>query len=115
MPRFATVDDYLASFPPDVRPMLDRVRAILTEVAPEAAEKIAYDMPAYSLDGRRFVHFAGWKKWIAIYPVYAGDPAYEEAIRPYRAAKDAVHFRYTEPLPEDVVRRIIAMLRDRTP
>lgn len=113
MPKYTSVDEYLAAFPHEVRPILDRVRAIVLEVAPDAEERIAYDMPAYSLDGKRFVHFAGWKKWVAIYPVYVGDAEYEEAIRHYRAAKDAVHFRYTAPLPEPVVRRIVAMLRDR--
>lgn len=113
MAKPTTVDEYLNGFPDEARPLLDRVRAIILEVAPDAVEKIAYDMPAYALDGRRFVHFAGWKKWIALYPVYVGDPDYEEAIRPYRAAKDAVHFPYTRPLPEEIVRRIVTMLRDR--
>jgi uncharacterized protein YdhG (YjbR/CyaY superfamily) len=78
-----------------------------------ATESISYQMPTFSVGGRRVVHVAGWKKHASIYPVPAGDAAFEELVGPYRAAKDAAHFRYDRPLPEDVVRAIVAVLRDR--
>ena len=58
--RFASVEEYLASFPDDVRPVLEEVRRAIRAAAPEAEETIAYNMPTYKVDGRSLVQFAGW-------------------------------------------------------
>src|SRR5688572_26700240 len=53
----ATVDEYIAAFPPDVRERLERVRAAVHRVLPDAAEAIKYGMPAVLLGGRHAIYF----------------------------------------------------------
>lgn len=108
-----TVEDYLAGFSGDQRAALDELRALLHEFLPGAGEKISYQIPTITLDDRAVLYFAGWKKHLSIYPVPRGDEAFEAAIADHRAAKDSVHFRYDQPLPHDLVTRIVALLHER--
>ncbi len=105
-----SVDDYISGFPAEVRAVLARVREIVTTTAPTAVESIGYNMPAYSVASRSLVYFAGWKTHVALYAVPAFDGELEAELAPYRASKDTVKFSYRAPLPEDLVRRVVAEL-----
>ena len=107
---YADVDDYVRSCPPVVRGHLEELRVLVHQSVPGAGEKISYQIPTLTLDGRAVLFFAAWKKHLSIYPVPRGDDEFERAVAPYRAAKDAVHLRYERPLPRDVVARIAALL-----
>lgn len=104
------VDAYVAQFPPEVETRLRQLRAVIVDRLPEAQQKIRYGMPAVMLDGRYGLHFAGWKKHIAIYPVPPlGEPLESEAAR-YRTGKDAMRFPHTQELPYELVERICDQL-----
>lgn len=105
------IDDYIAGFPADVQGMLRGVRAALREGAPGAPEAIRYGMPALQLEGRYWLHFAGWKNHVGLYPVARGDDDFEAAVAPYRAAKDSVNFLYSKPIPYPLITRIAEHVR----
>jgi uncharacterized protein YdhG (YjbR/CyaY superfamily) len=105
-PRFASVDDYIASYPEETRTQLARVRTAIRTAVPDAREKISYGMATFLLDGKPLLYFAGWKNHVGVYPVPTGDAAFEEAIRPFRRAKDTVRFPITKPVPLDLVATI---------
>lgn len=104
----ASVEEYLATFPPEVRERLEAVRATMaTAVGADAGEKISYAIPLVTKDGRGVLFFAGWKKHIAIYPVPHGTPL-EPELAPLRVAKDSLHLRHAAELPLDLVARLTA-------
>ena len=103
-----TVDDYVASFPPDVREVLERVRAAIHAGVPDGAEKVRYGMAAVMLGGRYAIHFAGWKHHVGLYPVPGFDGELEAEVAPYRSKKDSVNFPYAEPVPYDLITRMAA-------
>ncbi|WP_076263861.1 iron chaperone [Intrasporangium flavum] len=105
-PRFASVDDYIASYPEETRTQLARVRTAIRTAVPDAREKISYGMATFTLEGKPLLYFAGWKNHVGVYPVPTGDAAFEEAIRPFRRAKDTVRFPITKPVPLDLVATI---------
>lgn len=105
-PRFASVDDYIASYPEETRTQLARVRTAIRTAVPDAREKISYGMATFVLDGKPLLYFAGWKNHVGVYPVPTGDAAFEEAIRPFRRAKDTVRFPITKSVPLDLVATI---------
>ena len=105
-PRFASVDDYIASYPEETRTQLARVRTAIRTAVPDAREKISYGMATFVLEGKPLLYFAGWKNHVGVYPVPTGDAAFEEAIRPFRRAKDTVRFPITKPVPLDLVATI---------
>lgn len=95
MKTFATVDDYLASFPADVRKKLEEIRKTIRKAAPKAEESIAYGMPAYKQNGA-VMYFAGYKTHIGIYPRSA---AFKKELEKYEGGKGTVKLKLDEPLP----------------
>ena len=105
----ASIDAYIAAQPEAARLALEAVRAANRRRMPAATESIAYGMPAYSLDGKRVLYFAGWKAHIAVYPTSrAMEAVLGEAIASYRAAKDSLHFKLNQPTPVELIERIAA-------
>ncbi|MDQ0577018.1 iron chaperone [Agromyces albus] len=105
---FETVDEYIASFPPDVQPVLQAVREAIHASVPGAEEKIRYGIAAVMLGGRYAIHFAGWKHHVGLYPVPVFDGDLEAEVEPYRAKKDSVNFPYSRPVPYDLISRMSA-------
>ena len=104
----ATVDEYIASFPPEVAARLTRVRAEIVDAVTAASgtapeEKIRYGIAAIMLGGRYALHFAGWKKHIGLYPVPVLPDPLEAEIAPYRAEKDSVVFPHAQPIPYELI------------
>jgi len=103
---FTTTDEYIAQFPPDVREILQNLRAVIKEAAPEATEKISYQMPTFYLNGN-LVHFAAYARHIGFYPAPSGIEAFKEELSPYKGAKGSVQFPLDKPLPIDLIGRIV--------
>lgn len=110
-----TVDEYIASFPPDVQPMLQAVREAIHAGVPDGEEKIRYGMAAVMLGGRYAIHFAGWKRHVGLYPIPQFEGELEAEVAPYRSKKDTVNFPYSKPVPYDLIRRIAAEIVRRRP
>ncbi|GAA1504552.1 DUF1801 domain-containing protein [Terrabacter terrae] len=112
-PRFASVDDYIASYPEETRTQLAGVRRAIQKVAPHAAEKISYGMATFTVDGKPLIYYAGWKNHVGLYPVPTGSPEFEEAIAPYRRAKDTVRFPVNRPVPLELIAEITQLCIER--
>ena len=113
LPAAASVDEYIAAFPPDTRRVLEELRALIRGTVPELTERISYAMPTFELDGHYLVYFAGWKKHIALYPATAGmAKEFGEELEPYWSGKGTLQLPLSRPLPADLIRRIVAFRRD---
>lgn len=101
------VDEYLDGFDGDVRARLDAMREVVRTAAPDAVEGMGYGMPAYRLDGRPLVYFAGYAKHVGFYATPNGHEAFADEFAPYTRGKGSVQFPHGEPLPLDLVRRVV--------
>lgn len=101
-----SIDEYIDSFPPDVRQILQELRQTIKEAAPPAQETISYRMPTFTLHGN-LVHFAAFSKHIGFYPTPSGIEAFNEELSRYKRAKGSVQFPMDEPLPLSLIRRIV--------
>ena len=108
---FTTVDDYISAFPEEVREILEKLRQTIRTAAPEATETISYDIPAFDLNGRHLVFFAGWKRHVSVYPLPAGDAAFQEHLGHYKRGRGSVQFPLNKPIPYDLVADIVRFLR----
>ena len=102
-----TVDDYLAGFDGDVRARLDTMREVIRTAAPDAVESMAYGMPAYKLDKKPLVYFAGYTGHVGFYATPNGHEAFAEDFARYRQGKGSVQFPHDQPLPVHLVRRVV--------
>jgi uncharacterized protein YdhG (YjbR/CyaY superfamily) len=102
-----TIDEYIARFPPETQMVLAEVRALVKAAAPGATECISYAIPTFDLNGRHLVHFAGYARHIGLYPIPSGIEAFKEELKPYKQGKGSVQFPLGQPLPKDLIRRIV--------
>lgn len=102
-----TIDGYIAEFPPEVRHALEEVRAIIRAAAPGATETISYAIPTFDLEGKHLVHFAGYDRHIGLYPTPSGLEAFKDEFAGYKSGKGSVRIPLGEPLPSDLIRRIV--------
>jgi uncharacterized protein YdhG (YjbR/CyaY superfamily) len=106
---FNSIDEYIGTFPKDVQRILEEVRATIKAAAPEAREKISYQIAAFELNGRNLVHFAGWKKHISMYPIPSGTQAFNKEVSQYAAGKGTIKFPLDKPLPLKLVSKIVRL------
>ena len=104
----AGVEAYLAEVPEPMRTALERLRATIRAAAPEATESIYYQMPAFRVHGRALVSYAAFRDHYSLFPLGSAvlDALRDEAA-PYRTGKGTLQFRPDEPLPVDLVTRIV--------
>ena len=102
-----SVDDYIAQFPEDTRRVLQELRAFIKAAAPGTTETISYAIPTFDLNGKHLVHFAGFKKHVGFYPVPSGMDAFKDELAAYKQGKGSVQFPLSEPMPLDLIRRIV--------
>lgn len=100
------IDDYIAGFPQDIQAILQKIRQTVKRAAPEATEKISYQMPTFYLNGN-LVHFAAFKHHIGFYPTPSGTAKFKKEISGYQAAKGSIQFPLDQPMPYDLIRQIV--------
>lgn len=99
------IDEYIANFPEDVQEILQKVRKMIRQIAPDAQEKINYGMPTFTLNGN-LVHFAGFKNHVGFYPTPSGIEKFKKELSKYEGAKGSVKFPLDQPIPYELIRKI---------
>jgi uncharacterized protein YdhG (YjbR/CyaY superfamily) len=92
-----TLDEYIATFPKDIRDVLTQLRRTIRAAAPQAQEKISYGMPTYTLEGP-LIYFAAWKNHIGLYGASGAIEAFKDELAPYAGEKGSLSFPLDEPL-----------------
>lgn len=103
---FNSMDEYMATFPEEIQKILEELRATIKASAPEAEEKISYQMPTFALKGN-LVHFAAFKNHIGLYPTPSGTQAFQRELSIYQGAKGSIKFPIEKPLPLELIRKIV--------
>ena len=110
-----SIDEYIAGFPPETQKVLEELRALIKASAPDTTETMSYAIPTFDLKGKHLVHFAGYERHVGLYPAPSGLEAFKEDLRPYKSGKGSVQFPLGQPLPTDLIRRIVEFRVQRTP
>lgn len=103
---YTSVSDYISASPAKVRPILEELRAAIKEAAPRAEEVISYGMPAYKLNGI-LVYFGTFRHHIGFFPTPSAIKVFAKDLTPFKHAKGSIQFPLNEPLPLDLVRKIV--------
>jgi len=103
------VDAHIAALPPEQRKVMEQLRQIvLDEAPPDAQEVIAYKMPSLRAKGKYVLSYAAFKDHYSFFPatdlmnLHLGDE-----VAPYVKGKGTLQFKSSEPLPEDLIRRVV--------
>ncbi len=101
-----SIDEYIAAFSKEVQHILQKIRAIVKEAAPDAEEAIKYQIPTFVLSGN-LVHFAAFEKHIGFYPTPSGIEQFKDELSSYKSAKGSVQFPLGSPIPYKLIEKIV--------
>lgn len=101
----ATIDEYIADFPENVQPHLEKVRAAIRKAAPDAEEAIKYSIPTFVLNGN-LIHFAGWNSHVGLYPGSKPIEMFKDELAKYEISKGTVRFSLDKPIPLGLIGKI---------
>ncbi len=101
------VDEYIAGFPDEIQTLLNQVRSIVKQAAPDAEESISYGMPSYKIYGRQLVYFAAFKNHIGFYATPTGHAEFAKELSMYKQGKGSVQFPIDQPMPLDLIFQIV--------
>ncbi|MGA9398427.1 MAG: DUF1801 domain-containing protein [Anaerolineaceae bacterium] len=105
--RYNSINEYIADSPKEVQKTLKELRAVIKAAAPDAVERISYQMPAFWQNGN-LVYFAAYKSHIGFYPTSSGIVKFKQELSTYEVSKGTVRFPIDQPLPFDLIRKIVA-------
>jgi uncharacterized protein YdhG (YjbR/CyaY superfamily) len=105
--QFTTINEYIQACPKDVQAILEELRRTILKAAPGAVETISYGMPTFDLNGKHLIFFSAWKKHLAVYPIPRGNEAFQKEIAPYVGGKGTVRLPLNQPIPYDLVEKIV--------
>ncbi|WP_152396628.1 iron chaperone [Paenibacillus guangzhouensis] len=103
---YESIDHYISTFPPEIQEILESIRKVIREAAPDAVEKISYQMPTFAQQGN-VVHFAAFKNHIGFYPAPSGIEEFEQELAPYKAGKGTIQFPLEQPIPMELITKIV--------
>jgi len=103
---FKNIDEYIALCDPLVQNILQELRQAIKSVAPDATEKISYQLPTFYLHGN-LVHFAAFKQHIGFYPGASGIEHFKDSLHGYKLSKGTIQFPLDKPLPFELIKTIV--------
>jgi uncharacterized protein YdhG (YjbR/CyaY superfamily) len=103
------VDEYLRGVEEPKRGTLERLRATILEVVPDAEQVISYGLPAFRVRGTTVAGFAAFKNHLSYVP-FSGSVLGQlgDELEGYTMTKSALHFAVDRPLPKPLVEKLIA-------
>jgi uncharacterized protein YdhG (YjbR/CyaY superfamily) len=101
------IETYIQQFPDNIQAILQNIRRLINDNAPEADELFAYGMPAYKLYKKPLVYFAAFKNHIGFYATPSGHTEFQEELSKYRHGKGSVQFPLDKPIPYKLIERIV--------
>jgi len=104
------VDEYLRDVDEPKRSVLQTLRATILEILPEAEQVISYGVPAFRVRGETVAGFAAFKTHLSYLP-FSGSVLEQLAdeLDGYTMTKSSLHFPVDLPLPEELVKKLIAV------
>ena len=104
-----TVDEYIQTFPDDLQVILQQIRETIQRTIPDAAEKISYGIPTFTLNDKYVVYFSGWKHHISLYPIPRAEELQGE-LEQYKEGQGTLKFPLDEPIPYDLIEKVAKAL-----
>ena len=105
--NFKTIDEYIKTYPKDVQKILKLVKLTIKEVIPTSAEVISYQIPAFKLNGKYVIYFAGWQNHISVYPKPRSNETLNKQLAKFKGGKGTVQFPLDKTIPLALIKKIV--------
>jgi uncharacterized protein YdhG (YjbR/CyaY superfamily) len=104
--HYQNIDEYIALYPKDIQKRLSKIRRLIQRIAPQAKEKISYQLPAFYYHGN-LVYFGAFKNHIGFYPAGSAIKKFAQRLKPYQHSKGAIQFPNDEEIPYELIADIV--------
>lgn len=108
-----SIDQYISQFDDDVQQRLQTIRQIVAREVPDAVESLSYGLIGYKYHGRPLVYTGGFKHHVGFYATPNGHVAFSDEFSKYKQGKGSVQFPNDQPLPVDLIRRVVLYRKDK--
>lgn len=105
----SVVDEYFEKLEPEQRTELERIRKIVRKNYPEAEEVITYGMPGFKYKGKYLVSFNAFKDHLSLFPGSKPIEKLSGKLKSYKTSKGTIQFTLDNPIPEELIRDILAV------
>ncbi len=102
-----TIDEYIITFSQETQKALQEVRNVIKQIVPEADETISYAIPTFKVNNKVLVHFAAFTNHIGLYAMPTAHEAFKKDFAKYKTGKGSVQFPLNEPLPVELIKKVI--------
>ncbi len=100
-----TIAEYTKAASREGQPHLRRLRALLKCVAPNAEATLKWGKPFF-VEPRFLFAFSAHKAHVSFAPMAEALEHFRKDLKLYKTTKNFLQITYTDPLPEDLIRRI---------
>lgn len=104
------IDRYLEEIEEPKRATLQSLRQSILRAVPEAEQGISYGMPAFRVRGKVIAGFAAFKNHLSYVP-HSGS-VFDQLgaeLDGHPRTKGALHFAVDEPLPDELVEKLVSV------
>ena len=101
------INEYINLFPKDSATILELIRNRIKKVSPNAVETISYGMPAFKVNGKPLVYFAGYKNHIGFYALPSGNEAFKKELLNFKTGKGSIQFPLEKEMPWKLIDEIV--------
>jgi uncharacterized protein YdhG (YjbR/CyaY superfamily) len=101
------IDAYLEPLPEDVRSVLERLKTIIREIAPDCTERVSYGIPIFRLK-KDLVGISAQKNHCSLHSM--SPPlmkAMADELKGFNVSGATLHFAPEKPLPRELVEKIV--------
>lgn len=106
MKKISSIDQYIQGFPESTRTLLRKMRSTIQKAAPQATEKISYNIPTFYLN-ENLVHFAAFKNHIGFFPGGSALASFTSDIKGFVHGRGSIQFPFEDKLPLKLVQKIV--------
>ncbi|MEY3844135.1 MAG: hypothetical protein RL293_557 [Bacteroidota bacterium] len=101
------VEEHIYSFPKETQEKLLELRSFILNAVEGLEETKNYGTPTFKLNGKNFIHYAGYAKHIGFYPGAGPIKELSEELKGFKFAKGSVQFPLKEKLPLELIQKFI--------
>ena len=101
--KFETIDEYIGTFPENVQLILQEIRKVMKENAPDAEDLISYQIPAFKYYGM-LIYYSAYQKHVSVSTApFKVFEVFEKELSPYKRSKSTVQFPLDQPVPYQLI------------
>jgi uncharacterized protein YdhG (YjbR/CyaY superfamily) len=105
-----TVDDYFGTLDAETRAAFERIRTLAVEVVPQTDQGSSYGMAALNYKDKGLLGFAAAKRHLSVFPFSSRVvDEVRDRLPGFDLSKGTIRFTVEKPLPDDVVRDVVAL------